>query len=116
MSTRLISILGAVWLLLAGLPAAAQASTADERVAAVELLLAGDRSPDGESPPVAPAPPDAPGERDSLVDLPELFDVWRAPARPGAARTNLPFPRLAAPPAPYLEGLRRPPRSSLRPA
>lgn len=113
MSTRLISILVAVWLLLAGLPAAAQAPAADERTATVESMWTGDTTP-GESPPLAP--PDAPSERDSLVDPPELFDLLRAPARPGAVAANLPCPRLATPPAPYLEGLRRPPRSSPRPA
>lgn len=74
----------------------------------VQALLA-DHTGQADTLPELQDPPD----RDSLIDPPELFDTLRAPSVDGLDHQALRQPHTAAPPWPFLEGLRRPPRAHL---
>ena len=110
MHSRLVSLLLVVWLMMSGLSAPAQGAVTAEHGHAVEALLADDL--DADHGPLAPVLPEAPDERDGMIDLPELFDLLNGPGRGGVSASGPSFTALASPAKPYLEGLRRPPRST----
>ena len=112
MTSRFVSLLLAFGLRMSGLSTPAQGAVTAERGPAVEALL-GDALGADDSP-AAPVLPEAPDEREGMIDLPELFDLLHGPDRRGVAAAGLPCPALASPATPYLEGLRRPPRSQTR--
>lgn len=110
MHSRFVSLLLVVWLMMSGLSTPAQGAVTADHGPAVEALLGDSLGADHS--PMTPVLPEAPDERDGMIDLPELFDLLNGPGRGGVAATGLPFPALASPAKPYLEGLRRPPRST----
>jgi hypothetical protein len=112
MTSRFVSLLLAVWLLMSGLSTPAQGAVTAERGPAVEALLADGFGADDS--PTAPVTPETLGEREGLIDLPELFNLLHGPEDGGVAAAALPCPALASPATPFLEGLRRPPRGQTR--
>jgi hypothetical protein len=118
MTTRLLRVLLTLLVALSmmgtGLHAAAASAAGEPWPAPVqqvedtvaEALLAGNAEPASPLPELQDPP-----DRDSLIDPPELFDTLRAPSVDGLDHQALRQPHTAAPPWPFLEGLRRPPRA-----